>query len=71
MIYTKVAQLFLTMMILIRVINGRSCDSEDCRNEAENSALHHWNKLNKWVSSPKSENSDFRSSSKHKLRYFL
>ncbi len=30
----------------IRMISEGSCDAEDCSNDAENSALHHRNKLN-------------------------
>ena len=30
---------------LIGMISEESCDSEDCSNDAENSVLHHRNKL--------------------------
>ncbi len=51
----EAAQLFSTLMMIrnaswaanqdIRMISEGSCDTEDWRNDAENSALHHRNKL--------------------------
>ncbi len=42
----------------IRIISERSCDTEDWSNDAENSALHHRNKLHfKYI---KIENSYFK-----------
>ncbi len=51
----EAAKLFSTLIIIInvswaanqhiRMISERSCDTEDWSNDAENSALHHSNKL--------------------------
>ncbi len=43
----------------IRMISGRSCDNEDTSNDAENSALHHRNKL--YLKYTKIENHYFKS----------
>ncbi len=42
---TKIIKLKLENQLHIRIISEGSCDTEDWRNDAENTAAHHRNKL--------------------------
>ncbi len=44
-VYAMIIIFLKQQIIIIRMISERSCDTEDWSNDAENSALHHRNKL--------------------------